>query len=206
MRTGEWLCTVSSCCVLLTCASAAAQPAGPDPVRAHDIASLEGGLPPLETVPVASVPGINAAALSADALQTRGTGPLRVASVVRTNISAFRSRGVVDESQVGDGDPQLTWRLRVAAAGATSIGVGFTRYQMPPGGRLFIFTPDYQEVLGPFTDAHNADDGQLWVPMLPGSGDCRRDLRPGGRPGGRPCGDWRRRKGIPGRSLGVWHT
>ena len=76
---------------------------------------------------------------------------------------------MVDESQVGDGDPQLTWRLRVAAAGATSIGVGFTRYQMPPGGRLFIFTPDYQEVLGPFTDAHNADDGQLWVPMLPGA-------------------------------------
>ena len=171
MRTGEWLCTVSSCCVMLTCATAAAQPAGPHPVRAHDIASLEGGLPPLETVPVASVPGINAATLATDARgQTRrGTGPLRVASVVRTNISAFRAQGVVDESQVGDADPQLTWRLRVAAPGATSIGVGFTRYHMPPGGRLFIFTPDYQEILGPFTDAYNADDGQLWVPRLPGA-------------------------------------
>ena len=138
MRTGEWLCAVSSCCVLLailTCASADAQPADPDPVRAHAIASLEGGLPPLETVPVASVPRINAAALAADALQTRrGTGPLRVASVARTNISAFRAQGVVDESQVGDGDPQLTWRLRVAAPGAASIGLGFTRYQMPRGG------------------------------------------------------------------------
>ena len=170
MRTREWLCIVGSCCLLLICTSAAAQPAGPHPLRAHDIASLEGGLPPLETVPVASVPGINAAALAADALRTRrGTGPLRVASVVRTNISAFRAQGVVDESQVGDAARQLTWRLRVAAPGATSIGVGFTRYQMPPGGRLFIFTPDYQEILGPFTDAHNADDGQLWVPRLPGA-------------------------------------
>ena len=173
MRTGEWLCTVSGCCVILTiltCASAAAQPAGPDPVRALDIASLEGGLPPLETVPVASVPSISAAELAADALQTRrGTGPLRVASVVRTNISAFRAQGVTDESQVGDGDPQLTWRLRFVAPGATSIGVGFTRYHMPPGGRLFVFTPDYQEVLGPFTDEYNADHGQLWVPRLPGA-------------------------------------
>ena len=172
MRTGEWLCTVSGCCVILTiltCASAIAQPAGPDPVRAHDIASLEGGLPPLETVPFAPVPAINAATLAGEALGARGEGPLAVASVHRTNISAFRAPGIVDESQADDDDRRLTWRLRFSAAGATSIGVGFTRYQMPPGGRLFVFTPDYQEILGPFTDAHNSDDGQLWVPRLPGT-------------------------------------
>ena len=168
MKTGTWFCTAAGCCLILTCASAAAQPAGPDPVRAHDIASLEDGLPPLVTVPVVTVPSIDSAALAADARETRGSGPLRVASVVRTNISAFRSQGVVDESQVDDGDPRLTWRLRVAAPGATSIGVGFTRYQMPPGGRLFVFTPDYREILGPFTNADNADHGQLWIPRLPG--------------------------------------
>ena len=39
---------------------------------------------------------------------------------------------------------------------------------MPPGGRLFVFTPDYQEILGPFTDADNRSHGELWIPRLPG--------------------------------------
>ena len=60
------------------------------------------------------------------------------------------------------------WRLRVAAAGAVSLNLGFTRYWMPDGGRLLVYTPDYAEVIGPFTAADNEVHGQLWTPLLPG--------------------------------------
>ena len=170
MRIASWSRVIGSCVIILQSVSAAAQPEGPEPVRALGLASLDGGLRALEFVPVVGVPRIDAAALAADALEDRDFGPLIVASVFRTNVAVFSDGwGVVEESQATDDDQLLTWRLRIAAAGARSVGLGFTRYHMPPGGRLFVFTPDYAEVLGPFTDADNADHGELWVVPLPGT-------------------------------------
>ena len=60
------------------------------------------------------------------------------------------------------------WRLRVVSDGAVSLNFGFTRYWMPPGGRLRVHTPDGAEVLGPYTDADNEEHGQLWTPVLSG--------------------------------------
>ena len=157
------------CCVILQCVSAAAQPAGPESIRAWGLASLDDGLQVLDSVPVLPVPGIYAAALAREALEDQAFGPLPVASVFRMSIVAFDNReGLTEESQLVDSDRQLTWRLRLASAGSESLGLGFTRYYMPPGGRLFVFTPDYQEILGPFTDADNRSHGELWIPRLPG--------------------------------------
>ena len=60
------------------------------------------------------------------------------------------------------------WRLRVASAGAVSLNFGFTRYRMPPGGRLRIHAPDGAEDLGPYTDADNELHGELWTPVISG--------------------------------------
>jgi len=62
----------------------------------------------------------------------------------------------------------LLWRLRIHSPGAVSINLGFTRYLMPLGGRLFLYTPDYRRVVGPFTERDNEAHGQLWTPILPG--------------------------------------
>lgn len=170
MRFGTCLRLVLTCCVVLQCASATAQPGAPEPVRAYGLASLDGGLSPLESVPVLPVPGINAAALAAAALEGPTFGPLPVASVFRTTIVTFSDAwGLVEEWLDTDGARMLTWRLRIAPAGATSVGLGFTRYYMPPGGRLLVFTPDYDDILGPFTDANNEAHGELWLPPLPGA-------------------------------------
>lgn len=66
------------------------------------------------------------------------------------------------------GNDLLVWRLRVVSPGAVSINFGFTRYLMPPGGRLFIYSTDLKEVVRPFTDLDNADHGELWTPPVPG--------------------------------------
>jgi hypothetical protein len=61
------------------------------------------------------------------------------------------------------------WRVRITSAGAVSLNLGFTAYHMPPGGELYLYTSDYSQVLGPFTEADNTEHGQLWTPIVEGS-------------------------------------
>ncbi|MDW3651631.1 MAG: proprotein convertase P-domain-containing protein [Bacteroidia bacterium] len=60
------------------------------------------------------------------------------------------------------------WRMRISSAGAKSLNLGFTSYQMPKGGSMILYTPDKKEILGPFTPSDNEDHAQLWTPVLKG--------------------------------------
>ena len=60
----------------------------------------------------------------------------------------------------------VRWRLRVSAPEAASINLGFGRYQMPPGGRLFVYAHDFSEVIRSFTEEDNEEHGQLWTPVV----------------------------------------
>jgi hypothetical protein len=61
------------------------------------------------------------------------------------------------------------WRLRITSADAVSLNFGFTAYHMPPGGELYVYSPDYSQVLGPYTEADNEEHGQLWTPLVEGA-------------------------------------
>jgi lysyl endopeptidase len=63
---------------------------------------------------------------------------------------------------------EMLWRLRVASPSAVSMNLGFTRYHMPVGGRLYIYSANGQYVLRPFTAADNMEHGQLWTPPIAG--------------------------------------
>lgn len=60
------------------------------------------------------------------------------------------------------------WRLRIVSKSAYSLAIAFEKYFMPPGGRLFVFSPDCEKTMGPFTDINNHKHGQLWLPAFPG--------------------------------------
>ena len=124
--------------------------------------SLAQGLPPLSEVALLAVPGVGAFEAQAN-VESRGE-PLRFASPYEVSVAASASGSWVRAS----GDGASVWRLRVSAPGSVSLNLGFDRYRMPPGGRLFLYTPDRQTVLGPFTEADNESHGQLWTPILPG--------------------------------------
>lgn len=64
------------------------------------------------------------------------------------------------------GDDYRVWRLRIGSPGAMSINLGFTRYLMPRGGRLFIYAADVSDVIRPFTDEDNESHEQLWTPPV----------------------------------------
>jgi hypothetical protein len=63
-------------------------------------------------------------------------------------------------------DGEILWRLQVTSPGALTLNLGFSRYRMPAGGRLFIYTVDHNEVLGAYSEQDNEEHGQLWTPVI----------------------------------------
>ena len=61
---------------------------------------------------------------------------------------------------------QALWRLRIFSKDAKSLNLGFTKYNMPRGGSLIIYSPGQERVMGPFTPADNEEHEQLWTPVL----------------------------------------
>ncbi len=65
-------------------------------------------------------------------------------------------------------DGSRLWRLRVSSAGALSLNLGFTRFHLAPTAALWLYSPDYAQRLGPFTDRDNDAHRQLWTPVVLG--------------------------------------
>jgi len=60
------------------------------------------------------------------------------------------------------------WRLRISSPGAVSINLGFTQYKLPFGAALSIHSTDGDYRIRDFTNADNADHGELWTPPVGG--------------------------------------
>lgn len=116
----------------------------------------------LDQVAAVRMPAMDNAQLLAEELQRAGPGVA----------PAFAEPIAVDLTPANSGtwetlsDGRRLWRLRIQSPGAVSINLGFTRYQMPDGGQLLVYTPDLATVVGPFTAADNEAHGQLWTPLL----------------------------------------
>ena len=61
---------------------------------------------------------------------------------------------------------QSLWRLQVSSKGAKSLNLAFTEFYLPIGAKLFIYSPDYKQVRGPFTVRDNNVHRQLWTPIV----------------------------------------
>lgn len=59
------------------------------------------------------------------------------------------------------------WRLRIRAAGAASLNLGFTRFRLPAGARLQIYSADLTQIVRPFNAEDNEEHGELWTPAVP---------------------------------------
>jgi lysyl endopeptidase len=115
-------------------------------------------------VPLHVLPPVDeAAALQEDAAREGKDVPLRFALPLEVSESPSTS-GLWEELEPGT----LMWRLRFVSKGARSLNLGFRRYHMPPGGRLFVYSPDFRHVVGPFTEKDNAAHGELWTPVVKG--------------------------------------
>ena len=158
----SWSCAILAICLLsglpgLVPVAAAAPslrlvlPQGPAPL-------------PLEDVPVVAFPALNLAVLaSEDAATEAAGGPMRFA-VPHPVLITPDTHG---QWRQMPGDPdQRVWRLRIKAAGASSLNLAFTRYRMPEGAQLLVYATDRTYALRPFGAADNKDHGELWTPVV----------------------------------------
>ncbi len=58
------------------------------------------------------------------------------------------------------------WQLRLASPGPLSPSLALSRYRMPAGGSLLLFSADGRHRAGPFSERDNEDHGQLWTPPI----------------------------------------
>jgi len=126
---------------------------------------LSGQVQSLSSVQQIVMSPVDKSALEAEdtVRQQQGLAP-RFAVPIESDHTPWNA-GTWESVKSGD---QL-WRLHVSSEGASSLNFGFARYQMPAGGKLFVYNPDGSSVRGPFTDADNEAHGELWTPVVLGS-------------------------------------
>ncbi|MCI7358802.1 MAG: hypothetical protein MSK40_14030, partial [Parabacteroides sp.] len=54
-------------------------------------------------------------------------------------------------------DGTRVWRLGIRSAGAVSLNLLFTEYELPEGASLFIYDPEQKQVKGGFTSQNNSE-------------------------------------------------
>jgi lysyl endopeptidase len=162
MQKIRWLAMLACLGLLLI----PAMPAGaaPQPSAASPPAGLAQGALPLSQVQSITMPAVNVAQLLAEDEHRAEAGlPPRFAYPMKVQIEPVTS-GTWEKLD----NSTLLWRMRIAASGAVSLNLGFTRYLMPLGGKLYLYSSDYSSVYGPFTDKDNESHGQLWTPIVLG--------------------------------------
>ena len=58
------------------------------------------------------------------------------------------------------------WRMRILCPGAHSLNLGFTEFEMPPGGHLLVYAEDGSGPVLRFDGRDHRPHGQLWTPLL----------------------------------------
>jgi len=123
--------------------------------------SIRNGL--TTAAPDVAMPAVNTAALAAEDATTKPGQPLRFALTHEVRLTLADGRW----EQVGT---TAVWRLTITSAGAKSINLGFTRYFMPPGGRLYIYAAGYTGGaplrVRRFGPEDNEAHRQLWTPIV----------------------------------------
>lgn len=138
---------------------------GPEPVKAQgpQPGGIDPAAQPLSRVDTLTMPSVDRDKLLREDEQANPDEPPRFALPIAVQVTP-QTHGTWENR----GHSRQMWRLRIVSPQAVSLNLGFTRYRMPAGGQLFLYTPDYQTVIGPFTEADNETHGQLWTPILPG--------------------------------------
>ncbi len=107
-------------------------------------------------IPVATMPVVNVDSLiMEDALAPIET-PMRFAYAHPTQLNLNNS-GLWEDLDNGD----RLWRIKIRSAGAYSISLVYSNYQLPAGAKLFIYNDTETHTIGAFTDYNNKPNGEF---------------------------------------------
>ncbi len=80
----------------------------------------------------------------------------------------------VDASPLNSGtwmeleDGTMIWRCKFTSAGAKALGLHFDRFNLPVGGRFYVYDEDRTQLLGCYTEADNTDDKGYSIGLILG--------------------------------------
>jgi lysyl endopeptidase len=117
----------------------------------------------LDEIQTFNAPPLDTQALMEQDQNLPKDAPLRFADSVEVDIAPDKNG-----TWTSFDDDTQTWRLRIVSPGALSISIGFTTFHMPAGGCLYLYPPNRETILGPYTDQDNNEHAQLWTPTLDG--------------------------------------
>ena len=118
---------------------------------------------PAQGMRTLSLPGLDLQALQKHNRSLTKDAPPRFATTTQVNIDP----NTYGSWETTAGALQV-WRLKIISPQALSLSLGFASFNMPAGGCLFVYSPDHNQVLGPYTMNDNAEHGQLWTPTVDG--------------------------------------
>lgn len=117
----------------------------------------------LDNVELLHLPAQNNERLLAEELERRGPGIApRFAINLPVQITP-ETHGTWERTESG----KSVWRLRIRSKDAKSLNFGFSKFYMPAGGLLVMYSLDKKTVRGPFSPADNEEHEELWTPIFP---------------------------------------
>ncbi|MEM7034064.1 MAG: trypsin-like serine protease, partial [Chloroflexota bacterium] len=123
---------------------------------------VQGGQP-LDDIETIITPSFDLQQLLRQDQQRNLTGiPPRFAQPVTVSATPF-THGTWEQLD----SETLRWRLRIQAPNAVSLNLGFTNFYLPDGVAMFVYSTDYETIIGPLTSTDNEPHGQWWTPILP---------------------------------------
>lgn len=125
-------------------------------VKTQDLAAVDAKvMPALDNALLAAEADRRAALLAA--------APFEVARSTAVDFD-LSSSGTWEE--LGDGS--RLWRLRIVSRSALHLNLAFSRFELPVGAALWLYSPAGDYVEGPFTSRHRSHAGRLWTPIVLG--------------------------------------
>ena len=112
-----------------------------------------------ENIPIIEMPALRRGAI--DSIKTNYEGQFAYDFSVNIDVKAS---SWVDSISIGE-----IYRLKIKSDGAKSLNLIFSKYHLPSGAKLFIYSSDKKSLIGAFTSNNNSESGVL--PTTPIYGD-----------------------------------
>ena len=95
---------------------------------------------------------------------TDKSGMYVIAQLKDVDLSTLNS-GTWDELE----DGTMIWRIRITSPNAKGLALHFDRFNLPVGGRFYVYDEDHSQILGGFSELDNTDDKGYSIGMIVGN-------------------------------------
>lgn len=89
--------------------------------------------------------------------------PERMGVSIPVNITMGNSRNIATS-----GDNQKTWSAIIHSKGATGLGLYFSKFHLPEGAKMYVYSEDKTHILGAFTSLNNQPNGLFAIEITKG--------------------------------------